>query len=54
MVNGVLTLDLSTDVNCIGATVVALLLEEVELYAKEAVYDIKSWLENAGLPLAGP
>ena len=58
MYNGVLTLDLPTGVasigfaDDIGVTVVARLLEEVELYANEAVYEIKSWLENAGLQLA--
>ena len=57
MYNGVLTLDLPTGVasigfaDDIGVTVVARLLEEVELYANEAAYEIKSWLENAGIQL---
>lgn len=53
MYNGMLTLDLPTGEasigfgDDIGVTVVAPFL-----YANEAVYGIKSWLENAGLSLA--
>lgn len=50
----VLTLNLLTSVATVGfadntgLTIVARLLEEVEVYVNETVYDIKSWHENEG------
>lgn len=58
MYRGLVTLDLPTGVGSIGfaddigVTGVARLLKETDLYGNEAVYKIKSWLENAGLFLA--
>lgn len=37
--------------NDIGMAIVARLLEDVEPYVNEQDYDIKFWLENAGLSL---
>lgn len=56
MYNRLLTLDVPTNVvtirfgNKFGLTNLGF-VDEIEIYANETVYDIKSWLENAGLSL---
>lgn len=58
MYNGAITLYLSTSVSTfdsaddIGLMVVTRLFDEVQLYTNEAVYDVKSWVDNAGLSFA--
>ncbi|CAD7086205.1 unnamed protein product [Hermetia illucens] len=58
MYNGVLTLRLPSGVTTIGfaddigVTIVAKHLDEIEIYANEAIWEINSWLKKSGLSLA--